>query len=326
MRTPPSILLAVSLAASAAWAQKKEEPASPAAAQRRIALVEQPSVAAVPRAAVHAAARAAEIELKARGYELLPPAQLAAALGKGHKSPACAGAPDCLANLGRLAGVAYVLNVSLSPAGGQFGLKLTVVDADEEKVVSNIMSLLPRPQEPALAEAVKKQVPRVVAALDKHIAGKAGALAQIGDGEPARDKTKAESLPGGALAEPYSRGDSSLPAEAPPESVETRAAGGPGALPYVLIGAGVLGVGVGVGLFGHQARVAVNDFKAGRDPQSARDRAKSNAILSDLSTGVGVALAVTGAALFLFSGRDSAPPPSVAITPTGPGLAVAGRF
>ncbi len=339
MRSPLMILLAVGLAAPAAWAQKKG-PARPASAPatataeksdsaRRIALVEQPPGAGVSKAAAHSAARSAGQEFEALGFDVVAAAQRVAAHGKGAKVPTCGDAADCLAGIGRLAGVGYVLNIALNPAGKQFSLKLTLVDAADSKVVSNIMSFVARPQEPALTETLKKQVSRAAAALEKHL-GEKEVLALAAKLEPKRAEPPREvprpNQPALA-AEPPAPGAAPLlpPVESSHTEVTVQATKGPGAFPFILMGVGATAVGVGVGLFGMDAKSAVDDFKKGNDPLAARDRAKRSALLCDITAGAGAAMALTGLGLVLFSGDDS-PIKPVVVAPAGQGLAIAGRF
>lgn len=350
MRSPLMVLLAV-LAAPTAFAQRRvaprpaPQPAADKVNARRLALVEQPAATGVAKAAVHTAARSAEQEFKALGYDLLPAAQLAAAFGKGAKVPACGDAAECLAGIGKLANVDYVLNVALNPAGKQFSLKLTLVDAADSKIVSNIMSFVARPQEPALTETVKKQVTRAAAALDKHI-GEKEVLALAAklepkprQVEPSRESAKPE-RPALAAAPAASQAPVALPAPAAPAAtgeapllppldaghteVTVQATKGPGAFPFILMGAGATAIGIGLGFFGMDAKEAVDRFKAGNNPQAARDRAKKSALLCDITTGAGAAVMLTGLGLVLFSMDD--PAKSVAIAPAGPGVAVSGRF
>lgn len=348
MSSPLLVLLAVGLAASTAGAQKKGPPraavkpaatAAPAekSARARIALVAQPPPAGVSRVAAHAAARDAEQELKAAGYELLPAAQLAAKLGRGNKVPACGDAAECLAGIGKLAGVPYVLNVALSAAGKQVGLKLTLVDTADSKIVSNIMSFIAKPQEPAMAEVIKKQVARVAAALDKYIVEeemRALAALEPKTSKPAQQSPTSE--PGSAhekLARPSAPVESAAfkeepllpPLQAEHTEVVVRAAKGPGPVPFILMGAGATAMGIGFGKFGMDAQAAVLEFKRGNDPEAARDRAKRSALLCDITAGAGAALVLTGVGLLLFSESD-APARPVAIAPAGQGLALVGRF
>lgn len=343
-----------------------DEPLSPEA-QKRVALVEPTAVKKVSRPALKKVMAALEADLRDQGFDTIPAAQVTAQhLKRRMKVPACGDAPDCLAKVGKVAGAGYVANVSITPAGKNLGVKLTLVDTADAKIVANRMGFVPKPTAEVLVEAVKKQVPRVAEALSKRIAEKealaaAASVVVVTTSEPPKpaEPTPAEPAPAKLVApagegpQPIATVTAVTPAEpepapaklAPePEPELARAplvpapaaqlegsTRSPRVLPWIAMGVGAAAVGVGVGYFGMQARGAADDFKAGNDALAARDRAKSRALLADITTGAGAAMVLVGAGVLVFGGLYSGelPPavqPSVAITPDGAAVALSGSF
>lgn len=290
------------------------------AVRKHVAVVEVPAAGGLAQESVSQAARMVEAELKTQGFDVIGAAQVEAAHAKrGLKVPTCGDVAGCLANIGQIVGASYVANVSVGPAGKQFGFKLTIIDALDAKTVANKMSLLAKLDEAVLAQDVTKQVGRIAVILRKYIADKPPAPEPTPPPEPVQVVAKIEP-PVTPVPPPVT------PPVAPPVQPEPKVSKGAGPVPWVLMGLGVVAVGVGVGAFGTQASSAAADFKAGRDPSTARSSAKSKALLADVTSGVGAALILTGGALLLFTGGDESPAKSVYLTPAGPGLAVAGSF
>ncbi|MBI5548251.1 MAG: hypothetical protein HY901_30595 [Deltaproteobacteria bacterium] len=340
-------------------AAKAEEAPLPPEAQRRIALVEPAPVKGVTKTTMKKLLGAVEEDLKAQGFEIVPPAKVTALhLKRKLKVPACKDAPDCLAKIGKVAGAGYVANVALTAAGKAFGLKLTVVDTTDATMVSNIMGLVQKATDATFVETIRKQVPRAAAALGKRIAekqalavagpvpedprvatpepapGPAVALARPAEPVPdAADPTKPAHPPTQVVATPVEVGPGPgdpVATTALPEPVAQvqASSGGPGAVPWVLVGAGAVAVGVGVGVFGTQAKSAAADFQKGLDPIQSRDKARSRALIADITAGAGAALVVVGAGLLLFWPNEAPPPVQAAIslTPSSAGVAVSGSF
>lgn len=449
MRAQVIALLAVSLAATPAVAKQgkptpKDRSAPKTAVENRVAFVEPPPVAGVSKSAIKWSGFFAFEELKGQGFDLVSSRDVAKAHARARKPvPSCGDEPACLAEIGKVAQAGYVVNVTVRPAGQQLGVKLTLVDAADAQIVSNIFSLVFSDDPKTLKAAIKKQAPRVIAALQKHIAEKPAAEppAEVAEGEPASSKvaqakpeepapsqvaqeapaepppaepvppavaqapatepapaveqppapaqsqpTVAEPQPqpgpavqaqseptpartaeapapeaqaqptvvaepepaieppaSQAATAPADNGEQAKAFEAPDHAAQAEQAGvepvaasptvneeassGPGFLPYAMIGVGAVATGVGVGLFGLQARQASIDFKAGRDPAASRDTAKSKAMLADITAGAGVALMAAGGAILLFSGDDEpASAGSVSVVPTVFGAAVSGSF
>ncbi|MGC4115891.1 MAG: hypothetical protein QM765_15120 [Myxococcales bacterium] len=153
--------------------------------------------------------------------------------------------------------------------------------------------------------------------------------------EPAPVAEPAPAEPKPAVAEPKPTPEPAvatepLPVTEPVAAVSTSS--GPGVAPWVLLGTGVVAAGVGVGVFGTMANSAALDFKNGKDAVDARTRAKTNALVCDVATGVGAALAVTGVIWLIYSAASSpsepAPTvqPGIAFTPNGASVALSGSF
>ncbi|HEY3449481.1 MAG TPA: hypothetical protein VGK67_24215 [Myxococcales bacterium] len=124
--------------------------------------------------------------------------------------------------------------------------------------------------------------------------------------------------------------DATAPGEPVASVSSTQSGSGPA--PWILLGTGAVAAGVGVGVFGTMARSAAEDFKNGNDALNARSRAKTNALICDVATGVGAALAVTGVIWLIYSAASSPSEPApavqagVAVTPTGASVALSGSF
>jgi hypothetical protein len=88
---------------------------------------------------------------------------------------------------------------------------------------------------------------------------------------------------------------------------ETQPAEGGSSLPTILLisGGGVAVVGLGIGAF---ALVAAGNAKTSED--GAANRARTLALVSDISLGLGVVTAAIGLVLMLTSGEEDTPPPS----------------
>ncbi|MGI5862246.1 MAG: hypothetical protein ACOX6T_09335 [Myxococcales bacterium] len=535
MRAHLVFLLGACLVATPALAAKHSPSKGRAPKKPSIALVEPPPVEGVSAKAIKWSAYFASEELKGEGFRLIPAKQVAQAHAKKKmKVPACNDEPQCLAGIGKVTAADYVANVTVRPAGKQLGVKLTIVDTADAKIVSNIFSLVFNDEPKTLRQAIKKQIPRATAALKKHVAEKAAsapAVADAGGDQPpvvsltkpateeppvvsltkpkteepavvsltkpkaeepavvsltkpkaeepavvsltkpkaeepavvaltkpkaeepavvaltkqktegpavaaltkpkaegpavaAATKPKAEGPVAAPATKPKAEGPAAAPAAKPkaeepavaaltkpadkkpsaepaavavtkpaeepavvavakpvedltqgvvaqvtppaepevkPEEpavkvieaagdvpkaltkvtpeVDDKVAGGPAVadepfrvptfIPYTLIGVGAVATGLGVGLFGQEARTATADYQAGRDPSAAREIAKSKALYTDISAGAGIALMATGGILMLFTGDDkpaSTDAPSVSVSPTANGAAVTGSF
>ncbi len=473
MRAHLIILLVASLMATPALAAKKAKSKGRAPKTESIALVEPPPVEGVSAKAIKWSAYFAKEGLEGQGFRLIAAKQVALAHAKKKlKVPACNEDLQCLAGIGQVASAGYVANVTVRPAGKQLGVKLTLVDTAEAKIISNIFSLVINDEPATLRQAIKKQIPRATAALKKHVAEKAAAAAAIAEAAPAAgdqpavvsltkpaadepavvsltkpadkkpadepavvsltkpadkkpadepavvsltkpadkkpadepavvsltkpaDKKPADEPAVVSLTKPADKKPSQQPAVAavakpaeepavvaiakpiedlsqavvavaspsaevkpgePAVKVIEAAGDAPKALtkvapsdddkvvtgpivakepfrvpkfvPYTLIGVGAVATGLGVGLFGQEARTATADYQAGRDPSAARELAKSKAMYTDISAGAGIALMATGGILMLFTGDEpaSADARTVSVSPTANGAAVSGSF
>lgn len=91
------------------------------------------------------------------------------------------------------------------------------------------------------------------------------------------------------------------PADVPPPEEEAK--GGSSNLPaYIALGAGAVGLGIGT-FFGIKALGAKSDFDDNPTTANA-DKAERNALIADMSFGIGLTLGITGAVLLLTSGGD----------------------
>jgi hypothetical protein len=350
------VVLACCLTAAPAYSQKKvaaapaakAKPAAPAAkpedaplppeAQKKIALIEPAAVKGMARASMKKLLDAVEEDLKAQGFEVIPPAQVTAMhLKRKLKLPACADAPECLAKVGKIAGAGYLANISITPAAKNYVVKLSMVDTADASVVFNRMGMVSKATDALFVETIKKQVPFAASALGKRIAEKQ-AVAVAPEPKPTPkpvETAKIEPTPRPEEPRPTEpiAAVPSIPLENPstatanPEPVTEVKRIGPGAYPWVMVGAGVVAVGVGVGVFGSMAKSAINDYKAGNDPAGARTRAKRDGLICDVTAGVGAAVALAGAGILIFYPREERiVTVSPTVGPSGAGIAVSGGF
>lgn len=352
-------------AAKAAPAPAKAEDVVPGPeAARRIALVEPALPKGMQRSSIKKLTDEIEGALKAQGFEVVPPIQVTALhLKRKLKAPACADAPECLAKVGRVAGAGYVANLFIAPAAGKsFNLKLMVVDTAEGTLVANRASVVLKATDPIFIETVKKQVPKAIAALSTRIAEKEAVAAALvaakkpdeGTPAPVVEQPKPEEpkpavavveqpKPAPVVEQPRPEEPKPVaavpvveqPGPAEPVAAVAASSGGAGPVPWVLLGVGAVAAGVGVGVFGTMARSAADDFKNGNDAVAARDRAKLDALICDVSTGVGAALMVVGAGWLIYSAASGPSSPEAAapavqagfsVTPNGASVALSGSF
>lgn len=343
-------------------------------AAKRIALVEPPLPKGMQKSSIKKLTDGLEADLKAQGYEVVPPVQVSALhLKRKLKAPACVDDPGCLAKAGKVAGAAYVANLFIAPAAGKsFNLKLMIVDSADGALVVNRASVVLKATDPIFLETVKKQLPKATAALGARIAEKeavAAALAQakktdepkpepvveqpkpeepkpVVEAKPAEPKPAIETKPEPVETRPVETAPlvepkpepaaiaAAEPTEVAPaaEAATVSGSSGAGPAPWILLGTGVAAAGVGVGVFGTLAKSAAEDFKNGNDAKAARDTAKTNALICDVATGVGAALAITGVIWLVYSAVSgpSEPAPAVqaglAVTPNGASVALSGSF
>ncbi|HCF59945.1 MAG TPA: hypothetical protein DFS52_18370, partial [Myxococcales bacterium] len=204
MRSHLIFFLVASLMATPALAAKKAKSKGRAPKTESIALVEPPPVEGVSAKAIKWSAYFAKEGLEGQGFRLIAAKQVALAHAKKKlKVPACNEDLQCLAGIGQVASAGYVANVTVRPAGKQLGVKLTLVDTAEAKIISNIFSLVINDEPATLRQAIKKQIPRATAALKKHVAEKAAAAAAIAEAAPAAgDQPAVVSLTKPAADEP----------------------------------------------------------------------------------------------------------------------------
>jgi len=166
------VVLLSHLIAAPAFSQEATELLPPEVA-KRVALLEISSTKGVPALTLKKIIEAAGEGFIGLGYRVVPPAEVRALHFKGRlRPPVCNDAPGCLANAGRVVGAAYVARLSVARAGNGYWVKLMVVDTAEKKIVSKGLSLVPRGQTAIFARAIKKQMARATADLDRHIAEK----------------------------------------------------------------------------------------------------------------------------------------------------------
>ncbi len=300
-----------------------EEPI-PAGGEKRVALVESAPPRGVDKRVVQKAVFVAEAELRAQGWEPIPPQTVGASYAKSNKKvPSCGDAGFCLAQIGRAVGAGYVANITMAAAGKSFTVKLTVVDSADAQIVANIAGLVAKSDETTVGDAVKRQVPRALAALQKHDAERQEALAAAARPvetkpvvvEPEKPKVEPPPEPPPAPAAP-------VVVAKPIKPKVSGELSGMRATSVVLMVAGAAGIGTGAVVFGWQAQAAAADFKAGKDPLVARETALSRAHTADAVMGVGAAVLLTGAVLLFMEPSSS----SVALTPAPGGVGIAGTF
>lgn len=166
------VVLLSHLIAAPAFSQEATELLPPEVA-KRVALLEISSTKGVPALTLKKIIEAAGEGFVGLGYRVVLPAEVRALHFKGRlRPPVCTDAPGCLANAGRVVGAAYVARLSVARAGNAYWVKLIVVDTAEKKIVSKGLSLVPRGQTAIFARAIKKQMARATADLDRHIAEK----------------------------------------------------------------------------------------------------------------------------------------------------------
>jgi tetratricopeptide (TPR) repeat protein len=89
---------------------------------------------------------------------------------------------------------------------------------------------------------------------------------------------------------------------------------------YVLMGAGVVGIGAGI-ILGVVAQGNKNDFDKATtvtDKQSAKDSGQRNAAIADVCYGVGIGAAIAGTVWYLLSGDKSGSPAASSPAPVAP--------
>ncbi len=315
----------------------------------RVALLEAQPAPKVDRKLAQALTALAEEELKAAGLDVVSSKDVAAAYRKmRRKVPSCADDAQCLVEAAQLSQAAYATNLSFPAAGKNLGLKVTVVEADTGKVLSNILSFVAKPTKEALSDALRKQLARTVPVVKADVEEKkAVAAAKKAEAERlAAEKAAAEQAERERLAaereariqaekerlaavkaEQERRIAEEKERRRPKEKVVVEYEKPFRPLPFVVMGAGAVATGVGIGVFGLQAQSAVDDFKAGRNPEEAAARARSKALVADITAGAGIAMMLGGTAWWLFGGE---PEPvsggQVSISPSFNGVAVTGSF
>lgn len=320
-----------------------EPPPDPAG---RVALLEAKPTARVGRKLARELTEVAERKMKDAGIDLVTAKEVAQAYRKKRrKVPDCGDDAQCLLEAGQLARAAYAVSISFTAAGRNLGLKMTVVETDTAKVVSNILSFVARPTRKALTAALENQIERTVPAVkgdieekralaaakkaeEERIAAEKAAAEQaemerLAAEEEARIQAEQERL-ARLQAEERQRIAAELARRQPREKAVVEYEKRFRPMPLVVVGAGAVTTGVGIGVFGLQAQRALDDFKAGRNPEEAAARARSRALVADFTAGAGIA-AMVGGVLWWVLGDDPGESP-IALSPSFNGVAVSGSF
>ncbi len=320
-------------------------------ATARIAVLPPSPAPGIPRQSLKNAAQVTLKELASLGFETVSPEQVSATYKKSrHKLDRCGDAPECLASIGKKLESAFIVNISMKKTKRAYGIKVTIVDVENSTIVSNIMGLVINPKGPALLAALKQKLPRTTSALVQYINEKQAKAAlnensfsdeasnqeqpaaSLGPGE--QDKVDSQqlarpTLQPSSLPEENSLGNTPQQRDQAPSHAFSDIFSKKHILPVTLVSGGAL-ICVGLGVFGSQAREAVSDFRSGNDPQNARSRAKSKALLADITTGAGVALVAAGIGFYLFLDQEQSVPepprPIFSVTPSGLDVGIAGSF
>lgn len=322
-------------------------------ATARIAVLPPMPAPGIPWKSLENAAQVTLKELASLGFETVSPEQVSAAYKKSrHKLDHCGDAPECLASIGKKMESAFIVNISMKKTKRAYGIKVTIVDVENATIVSNIMGLVINPKGPALMAALKQKLPRTTSALVQYINEKQAKVA-LNENSFSDQTNNPEQPPAVSLghddqvavdsqqpAHPTLQ-PSSLPEENSPDDIPQQRDQAPSdhtfsdifskkhILPVTLVSGGAL-ICVGLGVFGSQAREAVSDFQSGNDPQNARNRAKSKALLADITTGAGIALVGAGIGFYLFLDQEPSVPepprPIFSVTPSGLDIGITGSF
>lgn len=329
-------------------------------ATARIAVLPTRPAPGIPWQSLKAAAQVTWKELANLGFKTFSPQQVSATYKKSrHKLNHCGDAPECLARIGKKMESEFIVNISMNKTRRAYGIKITVVDVENSTIVSNIMGLVINPKGPALIAALKQKLPRTTSALVQYINKKQAKMASLPASKKnsfPNDETSSSELPPVVSLGPSKPSEqvpdnspqsssptlqpSSLPEDSSPSSVSQPNNNAPSStfsdilskrhiLPVTLVSGGAL-ICVGLGVFGSQAREAVSDFRSGIDPQNARERAKSKALLADITTGAGVAIVAAGIGVYLFLDQETSVPepprPIFSVTPSGLDVGITGSF